>query len=183
MMRDFKWMAVVLAVLIVSGCNRSKPSETETGASGSAKNGGWPGELLLAAEPEGARSVGEVRKSAKEGSEVVVVGRVGGRKDPFVAGRAILMLTDTTVKACGERGCDDGCKTPWDFCCEPPENLSANTVTVQVVDVEGKPLKNELRGVAGIKPLSELVIRGRVAPGSGEKSMVVNATGIFVKQS
>lgn len=182
-MRTFGWIMMVSVGLMVCGCKPSKQAEGDSEAKVHAKNGEWPAELMLAAEPEGAKSVGEVRKSAKEGAEVVVVGRVGGRKDPFVAGRAILMLADAAVKACGERGCEDGCKTPWDFCCEPSESLSANTLTVQVVDEEGKPLKYELRGVAGIKPLSEVVIRGTVAPGSGEKSMVVNATGIFVKRS
>ena len=68
-----------------------------------------------AAEPAGAKNVIEVRKEARDGEEVVVVGRIGVYKgSPFTAGRASFTIVDPSLKTCDEIG-DVGCKTPWDY--------------------------------------------------------------------
>ena len=52
----------------------------------------------LAAEPAGAKGVIDVRKDAKDGDEVVVVGRVGGAAKPFTEGRATFLIVDPSLK-------------------------------------------------------------------------------------
>ncbi len=56
--------------------------------------------FLLAAEPAGAKGVIDVRKEAKDGDEVVVVGQVGGDKQPFTEGRASFLIVDPSLQAC-----------------------------------------------------------------------------------
>ena len=51
--------------------------------------------------------------------------------------------------------------------------------TVQVVDGKGKPLNVSVKGVNGLNPLSEVVVRGLVAKQDG-KTLIVNAQNIFV---
>lgn len=57
----------------------------------------------------------------------------------------------------------DECKTPWDYCCSEPKEIAAHSATVQVVRPDGKPLRAALTGVAGLKPLSEVTVKGTVA--------------------
>ena len=50
----------------------------------------------------------------------------------------------------------------------------------QVVDADGKPLKQGFRNVGGIKELASLVVSGKVAEGSNDANMLINATSLFV---
>ncbi len=135
--------------------------------------------MLLASEPADAKSVAEVKRTAKIGDEVLFRGRVGGRTDPLVADRAIMTVADMELVPCNARH-GDACPTPWDYCCETPEDLKSRTITVQAVGTDGKPLKADWRG-AGIKPLGEVVVRGRIASLGEGQPIIVNATGIHIK--
>lgn len=53
--------------------------------------------------------------------------------------------------------------------------------TIQVVDASGSVLRGHLKGIGGLKELSNVVVTGRVAPVSGNNVLVVNATGIFIE--
>jgi hypothetical protein len=140
-----------------------------------------PGDLVLAEAPAGAKDVAAAKKEAKEGDAVVLRGRVGGSESPFVEGRASLQLVDVALKACGEANPDDPCKTPWDYCCDDPKEVAAHSANVQVVGADGKPLRTSLKGLSGLKPLSEVTVKGTVAKAGESGSLVVNATGIHVK--
>jgi hypothetical protein len=87
---------------------------------------------------------------------------------------------DANVKSCAEVE-GDACPTPWDLCCEDTQSITANSVTVQVVDDQGHPLKVGLKGHGGLKPLSEVVARGTVKKSADGKAVVLNATEMFVK--
>lgn len=133
-------------------------------------------------QPENAKDVSEARKAGtiKVGDEVVLRGRVGGSKEPFVAGRAVFTLMGRGLKACNENP-DDKCSKPWDYCCETKEDILANAVTVQVVDAKGQILRTDMKGRRGLKELSEMVVVGKVASADG-KAVVVNATAVHVTQ-
>lgn len=133
--------------------------------------------LVLAAAPAGAKEIVELKKTVKAGDEVVLRGVVGGRDKPFTDGRAQVMLMDATLKSCKDIP-GDACKTPWDYCCE--NDIPQKAATVQVVDAEGKLIKADLRGFGGLKPLSEVVVKGKVDRAEPD-NLVVNATGVFVK--
>ena len=101
------------AAVVVVGCTRTDPAPKNTPApiaSEAAK-----GKHLLASEPAGVKGVIDVRKSAKDGDEVVVVGRIGGSKEPFTKGRVSFTIVDPSFVPCNEKG-DDDSETPWDFC-------------------------------------------------------------------
>ncbi len=141
-----------------------------------------PSGFFLEKQPENAKDVSEVRNAGtlKAGDEVVLRGRIGGSKEPFVAGRAVLTLVGRGIKACNENP-DDKCSKPWDYCCETKQDILANSVTVQVVDAKGQILRTDMKGRRGLKELSELVVVGKVASANG-KAVVINATAVHAAQ-
>lgn len=172
-------------VLAVVGCEKSATSgssaKSPTAANASAPPAtaeGLPSAVWLTAEPAGAKPVAEVRTAAEAGQEVVVIGRIAGQTEPFVAGRAIFMLADRSIPSCTEKH-GPGCRTPWDFCCEAKETVRAGTATVQIVGPDGKPLKIGLENQRGLKPLADVVIAGKVS--TAGDALVIDATGIYVK--
>src|SRR4051812_18917322 len=109
-------LALFLAAVLVAGCQPNgdtgggppsdpgKGPRSEPGALAEGKK------LLLESEPSGGRGVVAVRKEAKDGDRVVVVGQVGGSARPFVQGRAGFLLVDPSLRPTFE------CDCPWDFC-------------------------------------------------------------------
>ena len=145
-----------------------------------AATGSLPAGLLLAASPGEAVDVGALKATAKEGDTVVVRGRIGG-VPPFIAGIAAMTIADRKLVPCSEMSMEDGCKTPWDYCCAPQDELTANTATVQVVGADGRPLRADLTA-AGLAPLSTVVVTGKVGPRPDPKVLVIDAVGIFVEK-
>lgn len=114
--------------------------------------------LLLEKAPQRAAEVGAIRKDAKDGQEVVVVGRVGGRVSPWVKNAAAFSIVDRSMKACNERP-GDTCPTPWDFCCEA--DLPKFTLLVLVQDADGKLIKKDARELLGLKELDTVFVQGK----------------------
>lgn len=181
-MRMFPIILATLGVgaVILTACDKpasDKPSSNAPVQPAAA----IPASLFIAEAPADPKNVGEVKKNATAGQEVVITGRIGGSEAPFVDGRAMFMLADvTTMKACDEMGSDDHCTKPWDYCCEPRELLVANTCTVQVVGDDGRPLKATLKGAGALADGSRVIVRGKVAQ-KADQTLVINAEAIFVK--
>jgi hypothetical protein len=114
--------------------------------------------FLLEKAPQRAAEVGAVRKDAKDGQEVVVIGRVGGRVSPWVKNAAAFSIVDRSMKACNERP-GDTCPTPWDFCCEA--DLPKFTLLVLVQDANGKLIKKDARELLGLKELDTVFVQGK----------------------
>ena len=114
--------------------------------------------LLLEKAPQRAVEVAAIRKDAKDGQDMVVVGRVGGRKSPWVKNAAAFSIVDRSLKACSERP-GDTCPTPWDFCCEA--DLPKSTLLVLVQDADGKLIKKDARELLGLKELDTVFIQGK----------------------
>lgn len=172
-------VCVLIAIVAPGACERGRGSAAGPGAGASSQSAALPAGLFLSAAPEGARDVKDAKASVKRGEKIVLVGRIGGSKAPFVDGRAVFTLVDQRLKACGEGTPDDDCKTPWDFCCEPRSEITANTATVQVAGADGQPLKAGLDGVGGLKPLARVVVSGTVAGADGSV-LLINADGLHV---
>ena len=173
----FKFMLFVAvvgtAIVIGVGCDEPKvPAPTPQAQSA------LPAGLVLSSAPADAKTVTQVRTAAKDGDEVVMRGVVAGRVDPIAENRAILTLLDPSIKTCDKM--QDGCKTPWDACCESQDVLTSNTATVQVVDEKGAVLKTGLASVPGLKPLKEVVVKGKLKVSPDGKAAVVDATGLYV---
>ncbi len=139
-----------------------------------------PNGFFIEKRPDNARDVSDVRKAGilKVGDEVVLRGRVGGSKEPFVSGRAVFTLMGHGLKACNENP-DDNCAKPWDYCCETKADILANSVTVQVVEANGQILRTGMKGRNGIRELSEMVVVGKVVV-AGDKTLLINGTAIAV---
>lgn len=140
---------------------------------------GLPENFFLESEPAGAKVVEEVKKTAKEGDTVTIQGRIGGSVYPFVENRAVFTIVGPGLLACSDRE-DDHCKTPWDYCCDPRDEILRHSATIQVTDAAGKPLKVGLKGQAGLKELSTVTVVGKVTH-AGEKALIITATAMHVK--
>jgi hypothetical protein len=181
MRRIISLSAVVVALgLVVVGCKDE--SSTTVQSTGQSQQAGAPAEaipagLILAQAPEKATDVLAL-KQAKAGDEVVLHGKVGGRVAPFVDGRAVFQVVDATLQSCKDIP-GDTCATPWDYCCDP--DINKKSASIQVVGADGKPLRANLKGVGGLKELSDVTIKGTVAQAGEAGPVIVNATGIYVK--
>ena len=168
----------LIATVALSGCtSKEDPVQKDPAASS-----GLPAELMLSAAPAGAKPLGEVKQSAKQGDEITFVARVGGTLNPFIDGRATMVVIDPSLDSCADMGDDDHCSTPWDYCCEPRDSLTANSATVQIVGADGKPLPLGLKGQSGIEELVTITVVGTVAEKNEEGLMIVNASGVHVKK-
>jgi hypothetical protein len=172
--------------LLAAGCDDPK---AQSGASSpqagtpAAGGEGLPSGLLATQAPADAKSIAQVRGSGTDGQEVVLVGRIAGSEEPFTAGRAQFQLVDLALKSCAEMDMgDEACPTPWDMCCADKGTVVQNSVTVQVVGADGRPLKSELKGVSGLKPLSEVSVKGKLHKSEDGKVVTVDATELYVKQ-
>jgi hypothetical protein len=168
---------IVSAALIVVGCERSANVNNPSGAV-AIQSEGADG-LLLAEEPEGAKGVLDVRKDAKDGDEVLVVGRVGGRAEPLVKGRASFTIVDPSLKTCSDIP-GDNCERPWDYCCENPSDLARATVLVKFVDEGGKTVARDARELLGVEPLQTVVVRGK-AKRDADGNLTVLASALHVR--
>jgi hypothetical protein len=170
-------VAAALGLLFgATACEEKKAAAPAPTASAAA----FAPSLFLTSAPLDVKEIKDVKPMLKQGDKVAIAGRIGGGKEPFVAGRAMFSLVDRRVRACSDDP-EDKCTTPWDYCCEAPEDLVANSATVQVVGPEGQPVKAGLEGVHGLKPLSRVTVVGTVAQ-ADKGVLVVKAEGIWVEQ-
>ena len=172
---------LALGVALVAGCDKGQtagPDAPKAAAVG--PQAAAPAGFVLDKAPEGAKDVGAVKAAGvKDGDEVVVRGVVGGSASPFVNNRAVVKIIDPAVITCDKMP-GDTCKTPWDACCYQ-DDATARGATVQLVDAGGSPLKGTLEGLGGLKPLSQVVVRGK-ARMEGGKSLVIDATNVYVNR-
>lgn len=174
-------LGLILPVLCLIACFGCTSESTDGAKPGDDSNSGdaqLPDGVFLAAKPDGAQPLAQVKSSAKKGDDVTFDARIGGRAEPFVAGRAIMVVIDPSLPSCADME-EDHCPVPWDYCCESPESLTTNTATVQFVDADGKPLALSLENQKGLKPLEWITVQGRVA-NKEESLFVVNVSGVFV---
>jgi len=176
-------LAALLGVVTL-GCQRAAPptQPEKKGNGGAAAAAGLSrAKHLLGEEPKGAQHVFALRKQAadaKDGEEIAVVGRIGGSTKPFT-GRASFTIVDASLKPCNELE-GDTCTSPWDYCCEPPENLARATLLVKIVDERGKTLAEDAASTLGLKPLQTVVVRGIVQKDDKGSITSVHANGVFV---
>jgi hypothetical protein len=164
------WPALLLAAAWGAGCGKDAPP-------GSPPADG--DRYLLSEEPAGARGVKNVRERARDGDEVVVVGRIGGDARPWVEGRAAFWIVDPTLKSCKET--DDACPTPWDFCCTPRDEMREVMATVKIVDEKGQTVPVGAQKLLGLKELQTVVVHGR-ARRDDKGNLTVLADGLFVRR-
>ena len=164
------WAGCLAAILMVTG---TLPLNA------AAADATIPDSLFVAADIAGAKSVVDVKRDAKKGDVVVMAGRIGGSKKPFVNGRAVFTIADLSLSMCSEIS-GDRCPTPWDFCCEERKSLIAKMATVEFVDSAGKPLATGASGVHGLATGSMITVKGAVRDVSAGGLLVIDAAEVFV---
>ena len=173
-----KAIAAASCFLVLTGCKES--SKAKEASSSVSQLPSLPAGLFVQEPIEGAKSVSEVKADLNLSGEVVGHGRIGGRSEPFVDGVAVFILADSSMKSCDELH-DDACKTPWDYCCEPTESLSANIATIQIVDANEKPLSVGIQGKHGLEPLARVAVAGHIVSRENG-NLVISAKKISVRK-
>lgn len=169
-------LSILISALALSSCGKPKTGATTEAATPAVSTDPW----FTATAPSNPSPIHLLRQSAKPGDIITLTGKILGREKPFVDDRAAFILGDpTALKPCNEIP-GDACTTPWDVCCESAEDKLANTATIQLVDEKGRVLKQGLKGVQGLKELSEVTLVGTVAPSSSPEALIVNATSIHI---
>jgi hypothetical protein len=163
-------MILALVLCTATACSKSEPTVA-------APSSNVPETFYVATPPPSPKSVSEIVASAKDGDQVVVTGRVGGARKVFVDDYAAFSIVDAKIPACSDNKGDE-CKTPWDYCCETPDTMKANALSVELV-TDGKLLKANPRGFHGLDLLKTVVVQGKVAKDSAGNVRVL-ATGVHV---
>lgn len=132
--------------------------------------------LVVSTEPTPASSVVETKEKVKDGEEVIVHGRV---KD-FVKGYAVLVIADTSMKACVDNT-EETCPTPWDYCCNPKEKIEKSVATIQLTTDGATPIKTELEGFRGLQRLSSYVTVKGKAKRDEAGNLTIIASNLFIK--
>ena len=169
-MKISNWMFLGVFAF-AAGCGSSpvvQESDTKVGSGDS--------QYLADVEPEGALPVGEARKSVMDAQAVTLVGVIGGSSEPFVDGLAAFTIVDAKVPCCSA---DEGCPTPWDYCCTQ-DQVKGNIATVKIVDDAGKPVADDARKMLNVKELSTVVVQG-TARRDDQGNLTVAASKVFVR--
>lgn len=175
-MNKFALTVITGCVLMLSvGCGEKKE----------AKNDDYDGtKFLLASEPAGGQDVSQVVNSAKNDDDVVIVGRIGGEKMPWIKNRAAFRIVDPSLPACSDEK-EDGevcsCPTPWDYCCET-DKLPGAMVLVKFVEADGQDVKHDARDIfSDLQELQTVVVKGK-AELDDEGNLTVLASSMYVRK-
>lgn len=173
-MKKLVFVACCLSVIVAMGCSREPqdPNALEVLDVDGSK-------YLLIEEPEGAKEVIQAREEAKDGEDVLVVGRIGGSKNPWIDGKAAFTIVDNSLKACSDIP-GDKCPIPWDYCCEI-DNLPTSTALVKVIDENGKLVEANANKLLKVEELSTVIVQGK-AKRDDSGNLTVLASGIYVKK-
>ncbi len=174
MTRHTIFYGLTLAGLLLVGCSQNETSSDDApGGRGTDPAGAA---FLLAVEPPGAVGVVDARQTSQDGDQVVLIGRIGGGADPFVKGAAAFTVVDLSLQPCPA---DEGCSTPWDYCCDL-NKLSSHKAMIKVVDPQGRTVAVDARKLLGVEPLSTVVVRGK-AKRDEAGNLSVLADGVHIK--
>lgn len=170
-MRMILSLGFLSSVLFAIGCGPTKVASVsnEAGSQLSSK-------YVATVEPAGAIPVGEARENAEDGQEVTLVGLIGGSSKPFVDGLAAFTIVDAKVPYCAD---DEGCPTPWDYCCQTAA-VKENIATIKVVDETGKLVAGDVKQMLNLKELSTVVIQGK-AKRDELGNLTVAASKVYVQ--
>lgn len=163
-----------MALVSCIGCGSS--SDTTTAVVGLAVGGQ---RYLLTDEPNGAIGVIAAREDAENGDSLVMFGRVGGSKDPWIDGRAAFTMLDASVTVVndGEKSAgDDICLAD---CCA--SDRVACTALVKVVDETGSLVPIDSRQLLGLNDSDLIVVEG-VASRDESGNFVMLADGVYVRR-
>jgi hypothetical protein len=137
--------------------------------------------LILVEEPDGGQGVEDTRDAMPREGEFVVVGRVGGRPEPWTKGQASFFVADASLilASDGKHDCDD----PSCAYCSKSEALAQKKMLalVQFVDEDGQVVPVNAQELFDIKENDMVVVRG-TAKIAKDKWLVITANGLYVRR-
>src|SRR6266498_5658042 len=80
-------IGILVTAVFISGIVGAQTKQSQSSA-------GLPSDLFVKALPENPVDVGEARKTAEQGQQIVIRGRIGGMPNPFADKYAIFVLSD-----------------------------------------------------------------------------------------
>lgn len=163
-------VALVGLSLLAVGCGQSETATTQS------KTVEVDTRYAATTEPANAVPVGEARDNSEDGQEITLVGVIGGSSKPFVEGLAAFTVVDPKVPYCAA---EEGCPTPWDYCCTQ-DQVKENVATIKIVDDSGKPITKDAREFLNVKELSTVVVTGK-AKRDDQGNLTVAASKVFVR--
>ena len=166
-------LTILFTTLLIVGCGEKKVEQKATETKVEIPK------VLFDIDLKAGIPVLEAR-THKAGDKVTVSGKIMGSPSPFVDGRASFIIGDPKKLTSCDLNEDDPCEKPWDVCCEDTKDIAAETLNIQVTDENGKVLKTGLKGINGLKELSEVIIEGTVAANSSADAMTINASAIKI---
>ena len=172
--------ALLASALSITACSNESPSQS--GASNNtagtqASSQPDPAKAwILTSAPTGDVGILAAKDTATEGDTLVLRGRIGGRMEPLSDDSPVFTIVDLALPHCGEKA-HDSCPTPWDYCCDTPETITAHSATVQLVDAEGRTI--DTGAGLTLDPLDEVIVVGTVGPRQSAQVLTVRATGVY----
>lgn len=131
--------------------------------------------LLLEAEPAGAVGVIDAREMLSQSDQpIVLVGRIGGNKPVFSAGKASFFLVDPAAVA--EHTHADGCSDNCPFCSKGADDSAV--AMIHCVDADGKALPLSADQLLDLAEGQMAVIQGR-AHVDEFGNLIVLADGVY----
>jgi hypothetical protein len=116
--------------------------------------------------------------SANSQEEVVVLGRIGGVKNPCDATRSVFVMTDPTSDIVGSSEHDGNCDCH--FCQKSKADLPTLAI-VELVDEQGQAYPYSVQQLADLAPDQMVVVRGR-AKLDALGNLSVAASGVYVRR-
>jgi hypothetical protein len=164
--------------IVVSGCGHpSAMGESDKSQPAASID---TSKYLLSEEPDGAMGVIAAREEAKNNDEIVLVGRIGGRRDPWVDGCAAFMLIDASLSVVADGAMDGDSEVCLDDCCA--SQRAGGTTLVKVVDDHGRVLGIDARKLLDANENDMVVVSCRVNRDDETESFSVIADGVYVRR-
>jgi hypothetical protein len=172
-----KGLLCALLASALLGCGSAADSELESTTITPVSVDG--SKYVLADEPDGAIGVIEARKTAANGEPVIVVGRIGGAKDPWIEGRAAFMLLDASMVIVADGTESNDGEICMDECCATER--TGSTTLVKIIDEGGKVLGVDARQLLGVQADDMVVVSG-MASKDEVGNFVVLASGVHIRR-
>ena len=180
--RLIKTAATAVSLALLASCGTDEKQANNNKNNKKDEGSAFPASLISETPIDDAKSVVAARADGKAGEAIVLRGKIGGKEKPISEKAAVFILADEkAITSCDDIPGDE-CPKPWDYCCEDPDKIKASIATIQVVNADGEVIRKGVRGLAGIKELSHLIISGTIDKASTPENMIVNATSIHVEK-
>lgn len=174
-LRHLSSLAIVATLgLGLTACSGGEESASTAGGGSGGSAAMANADIMLAALPDGAMGVAAAKPTVAEGDTITLRGRIGGNRAPMTGESGIFIIMDPSLSPCAP---DEGCRTPWDYCCETPDTKLANNATIQLVGADGNALAADFAAL-GLEPMDEVVVVGTVGPRPNTDVLIVRATGV-----